>query len=528
MTNPLSNPLQYDVAIVGYGPVGQAMANFLGMRGHRVVVLEKHDQLYGAPRAGHCDGETMRLFQHLGLADELELLMRPILSYELVSAQGQLLKRVKIGESGSGWKASYLFHQPELETVLDKGARRYANCTVLMGHEVTGIEEAGNRVVVSALRRKDEHALALEAKFVVGADGAKSTVRKIYGIEQVDLGFEPYEFMVIDLKHNDPDRDLPSMGEVRQILDPRRPTTAGRWNGNSWSRWEFMLLPGETAEIAADEARCWAMLEQRGIARSEGKIERRTVYRFESRIAKCWRQGRMFLIGDAAHTMPPFMAQGLCSGLRDVANLGWKLDAVLRGASSEALLSSYQRERDAHVREITEMAMEVGRLVTITDPVAAAERDAKLLQEPSETAGGMPMLKEGFIADSDQFRLAGVLSPQGRVHKNGRTARLDDLVGEGWALVSRHATVNALTSENEALMKALRIQRVHVTRGCSGEAYLDLDATYAAWFKENGVRAFLQRPDRQIFGAVESIDDVNRLLSHLEARASEYGLIARR
>ena len=526
MNKPISNPPKYDIAIVGYGPVGQAMANYLGMRGYRVVVLEKHEQLYGAPRAGHCDGETMRFFQHLGVADELELLMRPILSYELVSAEGRLLKRVNIGESGSGWKASYLFHQPELEAVLDKGVKRYANCAVLMGHEVTGIEEADDGVVISALRRKDDQVLSLQATFVIGADGAKSSVRKIYGIEQVDLGFEPYEFMVIDLKHNDPDRDLPAMGEVRQILDPRRPATAGRWNGNSWSRWEFMLLPGETSEIAADEDRCWRMLEQRGIARSEGEIERRTVYRFESRIAKCWHQGHMFLIGDAAHTMPPFMAQGLCSGLRDVANLGWKLDNVMHGASDAALFASYQQERDAHVREITEKAIEVGRLVTITDPDAAARRNAELLEEPSETAGGMPVLKEGLIASGGNFRLAGALSPQGRVHKDGRTARLDNLIAAGWVLVSRHSTLGALNAENEALMNALQIQRVHVTRGCAGDAYLDLDATYAAWFKENDVKAFLQRPDRQIFGAVEHTDDVNDLLTHLEAKASEYGLTA--
>ncbi len=524
----------FDVAIIGYGPVGQLLAALLGRRGLRVAVLEKHHQLYGKPRAGHCDGETMRTFQSLGIAETLELLMRPITSYELVSADWKVLQRVAIGQSGSGWKASYLFHQPELEDVLDAAAQSYSNVQVHLGLEVCGIEQDEDGVTLRAKRPAagDNSATAaggetLQARFVIGTDGGGSYVRRELGIDRTDLGFAPFEFLVIDFEHSNPDKSLPAMGEVRQILDPKRPTTAGRWNGNRWSRWEFMRLPDESREHMEKEATGWALLKPWGIEPCDGKILRRTVYTFESQIAKCWRDRRIFLCGDAAHTMPPFMAQGLCSGFRDALNLSWKLDMVLQGQAEPAILDTYEKERKPHVEAITRMAMRVGELVTVTDPKQAKIRDEALAAGTAAPPHGFPTLQDGLIARGDSGAigaLAGHPAPQARVYRNGKMARLDDHIGCGWRIISRHPITHQLNGERRVLIRDLGITTAHVTRGCLEDSYLDIDADYATWFHQNDVEAFVQRPDMYIFGAARKVDDLPQVLNSLSDQMRTYGL----
>jgi 3-(3-hydroxy-phenyl)propionate hydroxylase len=531
--NSLASQGIFDVAIVGYGPVGQVLAALLGRRGFNVVVLEKHLSLYGKPRAGHCDGETMRTFQCLGIAETLERLMRPITCYELVGADWTILHRIAIGQSGSGWKASYLFHQPELEDVLDAAARSYRNVQVLAGHEVCGLSQDSETVTLTVRSRQTTGNGAtpdserLQARFVVGSDGGGSYVRSALGIGRNDLGFAPFEFLVIDFEHNDPDKSLPAMGEVRQILDPARPTTAGRWNGNRWSRWEFMRMPGESRAFMEDEATVWRLLEPWGIDQRDGKLLRRALYKFESQIAEHWRDGRVLLCGDAAHTMPPFMAQGLCSGIRDALNLNWKLDMVLRDRASPALLDSYECERKPHVEAITRMAMRIGELVTMTDPQQAKLRDEALAAGATVLPHGFPTLRVGLLAQTEGGvlgRLAGELAPQARVYRDGRVARLDDHVGYGWRIIARHPVADQLNGRFGALVRDLEITAAHVTRGCVGDAYLDIDADYASWFHQNGVEAFVQRPDMYIFGAAQKVSDLPAVLASLEAQMRDYGL----
>ncbi len=521
----------FDVAIVGFGPVGQVLAGLLGRRGLSVVVLEKHATRYGKPRAGHCDGETMRTFQCLGVADTLQLLMRPINAYELVDANWNVLHRIAIGQSGSGWKASYLFHQPELEDVLDAAVRTYPNVQVHVGYEACDLVQTGETVTVKAKSGGRNGAQAetktFQARYVVGTDGGGSYVRSQLGIGRTDLGFAPFEFLVVDFEHNNPDKSLPAMGEVRQILDPARPTTAGRWNGNRWSRWEFMRMPGESREFMEDEATVWRLLEPWGVARSDGTIVRRTVYTFESQIAERWRDGRVLLCGDAAHTMPPFMAQGLCSGIRDALNLSWKLDMVLQNRADPALLDSYESERKPHVEAITRMAMSIGEVVTLTDVQKAKVRDEALAAGAAVLPHGFPTLRAGLLAresDGGLGRLAGELGPQGRVYRDGKLGRLDDHIGYGWRVISRHPVSDQLNGSHSALVRDLDIRPAHVTRGCVEESYLDVDADYASWFHQNDAAAFVQRPDMYIFGVARTAADLSAVLSSLSDQMSHYGL----
>lgn len=518
----------FDVVVVGYGPVGQLLAALLGRHGLRVLVLEKHLSLYGKPRAGHCDGETMRTFQSLGIAEALELLMRPITSYELVDADWKILHRIAIGQSGSGWKASYLFHQPELEDILDSAARSYPTVEVCRGLEVSAFEQDEDLVTLCARPRDNAGGPTenIQARYVVGADGGNSDVRRLLNIGRTDLGFAPFEFLVIDFEHFNPDRSLPAMGEVRQVLDPARPTTAGRWNGNRWSRWEFMRLPGESREFMEDEATCWQFLKPWGLAKGDGAIVRRTVYTFESKLAERWRDRRVLLTGDAAHTMPPFMAQGLCSGFRDALNLSWKLNMVLQSQAQQSLLDSYELERKPHVEAITRMAMRIGELVTETDPQRAKSRDQALAAGEPVLPHGFPILLDGLLArgkDRVLAPLAGQPAPQGRVHRDGRTAKLDDHIGCGWRIVSHHPVNDQINGYSD-LLRELEIETAHVTRGCVADSYLDIDADYATWFAQNRTEVFVQRPDMYIFGAAPKVADLPQLLDSLASQMRDHGL----
>lgn len=517
--------MDFDVAIVGYGPVSQTLTGLLAKRGHKVVALERYPTLYGRARAGHIDGEIMRVFQTTGVARQLELLMRPITSYELVSAEGDVLQTVQIGRSGSGWKSSYLLHQPELEEVLDANARAQTGVEVLMGFEVVAIDADADGVTVKARKEGGEEKV-IRARYLVGCDGANSFVRGVMGASLIDLGFEPYDFLVIDFEHNNPDRSIPTMGEVRQVLDPKRPTTAGRWNGNQWSRWEFMRLPHETREQVDNDENCWRLLKDWGITPADGTIVRRTLYTFQSRICDTWRKGRLLLAGDAAHTMPPFMAQGLCAGARDASNLSWKLDLVLKGKASESLLDTYQTERQPHVTRVTEMAMEIGRLVTVTDPDKARARDAELRSRKGQEPHGLPNLNAGLLvlSGAGSHPAVGQQSLQARVHRKGQTALLDDLTGSTWRLVSRHPLPQALREKYKALLTSLNMQLVHVTRGTLDESYLDIDAEYDAWFRANGAEVYVERPDYQIAGAVKSMAEVDGLLASLGRALKETGV----
>jgi 3-(3-hydroxy-phenyl)propionate hydroxylase len=520
----------FDVVVVGYGPVGQALTGLLARLGYKTLAFERHPSLYGRPRAGHMDGEVMRIMQSAGVAARLELLMRPIRSYELVSADGEILQTVEIGQSGSGWKASYLFHQPELEEVLDANARSQGG-NVALGWAVTAIEEDDQGVTVVATQGEGttnptENQRTVRARYVVGCDGANSFVRRVMGVENKDFGFEPYEFLVMDFEQSNPDRELSAMGEVRQVLDPKRPTTAGRWNGNRWSRWEFMRFPGETREQMESEDNCWRLLAPWGVTRADGHIVRRTVYTFQARSAERWRSGRLLLAGDAAHTMPPFMAQGLCAGMRDVSNLGWKLDMVLSGSASEVLLDTYEVERKPHVTQITEMAMEIGRLVTITDPGEAKKRDDTLRSRKGEKPHGLPQLQTGLLLTNgvDTHELVGRQSLQARVHRKGKTGLLDDLTGRCWRLVSRHPIPAHVCEKYASLFSVLNLQLAHVTRGALDASYIDLDAEYAGWFKAHDIEAYIERPDFQIVGVARKINEVEDLLSSLMRAGREAGV----
>ncbi|MEC3975770.1 bifunctional 3-(3-hydroxy-phenyl)propionate/3-hydroxycinnamic acid hydroxylase [Amycolatopsis sp. H20-H5] len=522
-----------DVAIVGYGPVGMITAGLLAQQGLNVVVAERWPQRYSLSRAGHLDGETMRTLQHLGVAEAVELVARPMLEWSLLSADMQVLATLMLGKGGSGWKESYLSYQPEIEAIFDARVRELG-VTVHMGTVATHLEQDSDAVTLTVVPshgpesepRPGADPRTIRAGYVIGADGARSWVRTTLGIDRMDLGFPALDQLVIDLEHRDPDVHLPQLPEVYQVLDIERPLLAGRWSGPRHSRFEFAANNGESRAELVDEQRCWELLARWDITPEMGKIERRAVYTFESTLTSSWRQGRVLLAGDAAHTMPPFMGQGMCSGVRDAANLSWKLAAVMRGEAADTLLDTYEAERAPHVQRLTEISMAFGDLVLMRDPELARQRDETLRSGTVPTPPTFPRLGPGIVAegfDDDPDGPAGRPSPQARVALDQRVARLDEFVS-GWRIVSRHAVATELFDHAQRdLLTRLDTDVVHVSRGPGPGYYLDIDGEYDQWFQARGVQAFLQRPDGYVFGTARSVAELPALLDELAAALARHG-----
>lgn len=349
----MSPPPSCDVAIVGAGPTGLTLAALLGRYGLSVVILEKQTAPYPLPRAVHLDGEAMRVLQAAGVADTFVSRMRVNPGMLFKDRDGTVLvdwsREMTVGPMG--WHESYRFHQPDLEAALRARIDAMPNVALRWGATVSRVEQDSDGVKVVWPEG------AIEARFAVGCDGAGSQVRAVLDTEWEDLGFRE-RWSVVDL-HLTTDRG--DLGDHSiQFCDPDRPATYVRGVG-ARRRFEMRLSPDAPEP---DHEAIWQRL-QPWISPADAQIERAAVYEFRSRLARDWQRGHVFLAGDAAHQMPPFMGQGLCAGLRDAANLAWKLAAVL-GGSDAALMTSYSTERAPNARAFIDMSVALGRLINQT------------------------------------------------------------------------------------------------------------------------------------------------------------------
>ncbi|WP_410606925.1 bifunctional 3-(3-hydroxy-phenyl)propionate/3-hydroxycinnamic acid hydroxylase [Amycolatopsis sp. lyj-109] len=471
-----------DVVIVGNGPIGATLSVLLAQRGWRVTVLERRPRPYRLPRATSFDGETARLLAATGIGPELGRITAPANGYQWQTADGQPLLDIAFTTDGRyGWPDANTMHQPSLEELIAARAGELPGITVLRGHEVVAIAD-DSLVQVTAVD-SDEVTRTLSARWVVGCDGANSFVREHLDVPVTDLGFS-YEWLLCDVQLHEPREFVPTNV---QICDPARPTTLVG-SGPGRRRWEFMRLPGENAaELNKDET-AWRLMAPYGVTPETATLLRSTTYIFQARWADRWRVGHVLLAGDAAHLMPPFAGQGMCSGIRDVTNLAWKLDLTLRNLASESLVDSYGDERREQAREAILASVQLGRVICVTDPAAAAERDATVLANRRGKPLGRPEpakpLTGGLLHESPG---AGVVVPQGRVRVGGTTGLFDGVVGRGFVL---------LTTEpgGSAFLASLGTHVVRLSEG------VDVDDVYRPFLARYGATSVLVRPDYHVFG----------------------------
>ncbi|MDB5964224.1 MAG: bifunctional 3-(3-hydroxy-phenyl)propionate/3-hydroxycinnamic acid hydroxylase [Polaromonas sp.] len=503
----------YDVAIVGFGPSGAVAANLLGQAGLKTYVCDRLTTVYDKPRAIALDHEIMRVFQQIGVADRVQQHVEPFTPSEYFGVDGQLIRRMTMVAPPFplGYTPSMVFTQPPVERILREQAASWPGVSIELGVELVSLVQDDD-VATLSLRDADGRQKSVRARYVVGCDGATSSVRALAGITLDDLDFdEPW--LVVDVLVN-------AQGLARlprtsvQYCEPDRPCTLVIGPGNH-RRWEISLKEGEDPVEAAKPETTWKLLS-RWLTPQEGELWRQASYRFHALLARDWRRGRLFVAGDAAHQQPPFMGQGMCQGIRDVANLAWKLGAVVKGevtgTAAQALLDSYGEERHAHVKELTTRIKGAGAVICERDPARARARDQRMLDE----CGGVvkdtprqdviPRLEAGLLsAVASTGR--GTLFPQPRLDDgNGHASLMDERVGLGWRLV----TDSSLPAPGR-LDNTIRLVRL-------GGPLAETEGVTSRWMHKHGCHAALVRPDHYVFGTAGTAPELEALLADWSGR----------
>ncbi|MFG3133209.1 bifunctional 3-(3-hydroxy-phenyl)propionate/3-hydroxycinnamic acid hydroxylase [Streptomyces tendae] len=508
---------EVDCTVIGAGPVGLLTAVFLGRSGLRVAVVERWPQRYPLPRACTIDHEALRILQAAGLmaghADLFEPSQGERGGYEFRNGEGELLQAIDWNRTAeSGWANTNGFHQPDLEEALEGLALATPGVSVHRGwtfHSLT--QDDGGVTARLAPTELPDEAVEVRSTWLIGADGANSAVRTHLGIGVEDSGFHA-DWLVVDYR---PLAEEKWSAFVTQYCDPAQPATAVN-SGPGRRRFEFMRPTGMSAEELGRDSTAWRLMAPWGVTPRTARLERHAVYTFRGRWARSWREGSVFLAGDAAHLMPPFLGQGLCAGLRDARALSWRLGMVHRALATPDVLGTYGPERSGHVREIIDEAVAAGRVICELDPGRAAVRDAAMrgrasdpdavTRNPPHPRLGEPSLTP-FERDAD-----GRLAPQGWVRIAGQEGLFDDVVGGGWQLISRVGDpADALSDEDTSWFWRIG----GVSADVSGRGALqDVDGAYARWFAEHDCEALLARPDFYVLAAGEH-GDIPRFVSRL-------------
>jgi 3-(3-hydroxy-phenyl)propionate hydroxylase len=529
---------EFDVVVGGYGPTGMAAASLLAQKGHRVCVFERWPTLYGQPRMATIDGETARIIQAAGdinaaLANSVA---RP--RYLIANQFGQIL-------IDHDWNLNHVcgfpyrisLHQPDIEDAMDAAARS-AGAEINQGWEVISVGQETDFVSVTALERRisasgEVHrgeSRTVKARYLIASDGARSIVREALGIERESWPFRG-AWLTFDATRK---RELPNFfgispnGSVAAIFC----APEGRAHsiiplGTDHVRFNFEVEPDTPSDgVLHLEVALPFLKSVYGITEDDVEVYRQAVYNFEGKLANSWRAGRIFLAGDAAHVMTPFQGQGGCSGLRDAINLAWKMDLVLKGLAPDGLMDTYESERKPDVRAYVDGSDRLGAMIFTKDPIAAAERDRRLMNAGPANETEQRSIKSGILCrvDGEPPRLpTGCLGPQGVVRSSRGDGRFDEIAGSGFQLIGwKVDPARFLSADQRQFLDSIGAVVCGVTdAAAAGELLLDIDGAYKSFCQDFDISGMIQRPDFVIFGTTKNPIEFSSLVDELRRQLTQ-------
>lgn len=530
---PSTLELTADVAIVGAGPVGLMIANYLGQRGVNVTLVEKLDTLIDYPRAIGLDDESLRTFQAVGLADKVLPHTTPWHAMRFLTPKGRCFADIQPKTDEFGWSRRNAFIQPLADRVLFDGLQRFSNVKVLFSRELDSFEQSDSAVV---LNLKDQHGRSerLNARYLIGCDGGNSLVRR-----SLDISFEgktaPNQWIVVDIA-NDP----LATPHVYLCCDPVRPYVSAALP-HGVRRFEFMVMPGETETELSKPENLRKLLSK--VLPNPDRIEliRSRVYTHNARLAGRFRQGRVLLAGDAAHIMPVWQGQGYNSGMRDALNLAWKLALVIKGLAADSLLDSYEQERRDHAKAMINLSVLAGHVLAPPKRWQGTLRDGV-----SWLLNYLPPVKRYFVEmrfkPMPQYTRGALIvptatgSPVGKMFIQPKvltdadtTVLLDEVIGDNFAIIAWGCDPTwGLSATQIAHWKALGTRFIQVLPDVqlrvpsdAGQDVIrvgDSSGRLKEWFALGTSSIALVRPDRFLAGLAipqtvgQACDDLARAL----------------
>lgn len=527
-----------EVAILGAGPVGLTLANYLSKQGVQVTVIEQLDQLIDYPRAIGIDDEALRTIQSLGLVEQVLPHTTPNHAMRFLTPKGHCFADIQPLTREFGFSRRNAFIQPQVDNVLLQGLKQYSQTQVLFSRQLTEFSQDAQSVTLKIQNKQGQNEV-VKAQYLIACDGGNSVVRRT-----LNIGFDgktaPNQWIVIDIE-NDP----LATPHIYLCCDPVRPYVSAALP-HGIRRFEFMVMPGETQEELSKPENINKLLAKVLPNTQNIEVIRQRVYTHNARIADKFRVDRILLAGDAAHIMPVWQGQGYNSGMRDAFNLGWKMALVVKGKAGPELLDSYQIERKDHAKAMIDLSVMAGHVLAppkkwqgfVRDGIAYALNYIKPIKQYllEMRFKPMPQYHDGVLIQNKlKNSPVGKMFIQPKVELvSGEQVLLDEIIGNDFAILAWGVDPQWGLSETSLQQwKKLGVKFIQVLPAvqlqnekrkqydgviCVGDIGTDI----RTWFGRTNDSMVILRPDRFVAALAipQSVDQISQaLFSKLHSKA---------